>query len=173
MKRIQYNDCSEDEFLAKTVDLAKHTVSEETLISSLLNYLSENFRGLYHTEEITVGGGYLHFAPEGLAYCLRHLLRAGMVGNIGISYHSSPSPTLCIALAQNVILTDDLKREIRSVASASDISFYGIGDNRFCLRFDPPEALRLAVYAPIEDVLLSAFTRMLSSVAPKKDEEER
>ena len=174
MKRAQYNDCSEEEFLAKTVSLSKHTISEDLLISSLLAYLSENFRGVYHTEEIEGGGGYLRFAPEGFAYCLRHLLRAGEErGSVGISYHSKPSPVLCLSLPRDILLTDDIKREIRSVAASSDISFYGLGDNRFCLRFDPAERLHLSVYAPVEDILLAAFPRMLSSIAPKKKGSDR
>lgn len=173
MRRAQYNECDEDDYLAKTVDLSKRTVSERRLVSTLLEYLSEHFRGAYYTEEVEVGEGDLHFGAEGLAYGLRYLFRASAPhGSIGISYHSSPDAVLCAALPADVVLTDDIKREIRTVAAYSDISFYGVGDNRFCFRFESAEKLHISVYAPGEDVLLAAFTRMLASVAPKNKENE-
>ena len=171
MRRAQYNACDEEEYLAKTVNLSKRTFSEGQLVSTLLSYLADHFRGAYFTEEIEVGDGYLHFAAEGLAYGLRHLFRASApFGSVGISYHSSPDAVLCVALPAGVVLTDDFKREIRTVAAYSDLSFYGIGGNRFCFRFESAESLHISVYAPGEDVLLAAFTRMLSSIAPKNKE---
>lgn len=171
MRRAQYSKYNEDDYLAKTVDLSKRIFSERHLVTSLLSYLAENFRGAYYTETVEVGDGYLHLAAEGFAYGLRHLFRAaGSRGSIGISYRSVPEPVLCLALPAGASLTDNIKREIRTVAAYSDISFYGIGDNRYCFRFEAAENLPLSVFAPGEDILLGAFSRMLSSLAFKEDE---
>lgn len=173
MKRTQFSDCGEDAFLARTVDLSKRTFSERGMIRSLFSYLSENFRGAYYTGEILPGDGYLYFGAEGFAYGLRHLFRAALShGRIGFSYRSTPAPVLCVALPANASLPDKIGREIRTVASYSDISFYGIGENRYCFRFDPAEKLHIAVYAPSEDLLLAALSRMLASIVPKSTETE-